>query len=79
LFVSELLLHGGLAHVAAGVLMLLFVVNYGLHVYRRWLAACRDARRTRAALIDPSGRLREQLFGAPGRSGRNAHRYDQRR
>ena len=50
LFVSDpLLLHGVFAHGAAGVIMLLGVVNYGLHVYRRWLAACRDARETRAA------------------------------
>ena len=34
--------------VAAGVHMLLCVVNYGLHVYRRWLAAYRDTRRRRA-------------------------------
>jgi hypothetical protein len=47
LFVSDpLLVHGVFAHGAAGVVML---VNYGLHVYRRWLAACRDARETRAA------------------------------
>lgn len=49
MFVSELVLHGDLAYVTAAAVMLLGVADYGLHVYRRWLAACRDRRETKAA------------------------------
>jgi hypothetical protein len=36
-----------LALVAATSVVVLGVLEYGLYVYRRWLAACRDRRETK--------------------------------